>query len=66
VLVALAVAVVAVKRTAEADQGPGIVADVGGLVLFRVPRAAYDAGPLELIVEDPGRRGSSGELILSP
>jgi hypothetical protein len=37
----------------------------GGLVLFLVPRSAYDAGPLELTIGDPGRPGSSGELFLS-
>lgn len=37
----------------------------GGLLLFRVPRAAYDDGTLELRIADPVERGSSGDLILS-
>ena len=60
------------RTVAPGDQSPGAntpaqrdLAAEGGLLLFRVPRAAYDAGPLELIVGSPGRSGASGELILS-
>jgi hypothetical protein len=37
----------------------------GGLVLFLVPRSAYDAGPLELVIQAPGNPRTSGELFLS-
>jgi hypothetical protein len=54
---------------APGDQSPGAnteaqrdLAAEGGLILFRVPRAAYDAGPLELLIHGPG---GTGELFLS-
>jgi hypothetical protein len=54
-------------RTARVAGSHGTV-DVwaeGGLLLFRVPRAAYESGPLELSIGDRSHPGSSGELILS-
>ena len=60
------------RTVAPGDQSPGAntpaqhdLAAEGGLLLFRVPRAAYDAGPLELVIAHPGHTGASGELFLS-
>jgi hypothetical protein len=60
------------RIVAPGEQSPGAntpaqrdLAAEGGLLLFRVPRTAYDAGPLELVVGAPGHAGASGELFLS-
>jgi hypothetical protein len=60
------------QTVAPGAQSPGAdtpaqrdLAAEGGLVLFRVPRSSYDAGPLELVIEDPGGAGAAGELFLN-
>ena len=60
------------QTVAPGAQSPGAdspaqrdLAAEGGLVLFRVRRSAYEAGPLELVIEDPGGKGAAGELFLN-
>jgi hypothetical protein len=36
----------------------------GYVVVFRIPRASYDAGPLELVIHDPLHRAATAELPL--
>lgn len=60
------------QTVSPGDESPGEdspaqrdLAAEGGLVLFLVPRSAYNAGPLELVIQDPRRPDASGELFLS-
>ena len=59
------------RTVAPGAQSPGVdavaqrdLAAEGGLLLFRVPRSAYEAGPLELRIGDPAHPGEGGDLIL--